>query len=285
MKLLNNYPVLFVTLSLLSCITRAAGQEEESNPGVTMGPARAAMIDVAEIDVPAGFFFMDGDRTRAMLESYGEPVSGQEVGMLVPTNSDWSVFFDYSDVGYVKDDDKDELDPDKLLESIRAGNDAGNKERARNGVPPLNLIGWAQEPSYDSISHNLEWAIRFESQGQSVLNYNTRLLGREGYMSVVLVVSPDELPTILPEFRQILAGYNYTEGQNYAEFQPGDKVAKYGLAALVVGGAAVGAAKLGLLGGLMVFLKKGWKLIVVAVAAVGAWMRKIFLRKTDGPRS
>ena len=38
--------------------------------------------------------------------------------------------------------------------------------------------------------------------------------------------------------------------------------------ALVVGGAAVGAAKLGLLTGLLVFLKKGWKLLVFAIAAV-----------------
>lgn len=273
---------VLISLSFLAFLpARAADQDDTSD--VLHGPATATLADIAELDVPAGFVFLDGDQTRAMMRSYGEPVSGQEVGMLVPTNSDWSVFFDFADVGYVKDDDKDELDPDKLLKTIKVGNDAGNKERARNGVPALNLIGWEQKPHYDETTHNLTWAIRFESEGEPLLNYNTRLLGRKGYMSVILVVGPDDLAATLPEFRNLLAGYDYQSGQTYAEYRSGDKVAKYGLAALVVGGAAVGAAKMGLLGGLLVFLKKGWKLLAVGAAAVAAWLRKLFLRKTDGP--
>jgi uncharacterized membrane-anchored protein len=243
------------------------------------------MKNIAEIQVPAGFVFLDGDQTRAMMESYGEPVSGQEVGMMIPTNSDWSVFFDYADVGYVKDKDKDELNADKLLQSIKAGNEAGNKERRRNGVPPLKLIGWEQEPRYDEATHNLEWAIRFESEGQPLLNYNTRLLGRKGYMSVILVVDPEALPATLPEFRQLLAGYRFQSGESYAEYRPGDKVAKYGLAALVVGGAAVGATKLGLFAWLLPVLKKVWYLIVAAIAAVGNFLKRLFLRKSDGPKA
>jgi uncharacterized membrane-anchored protein len=275
---------MFLTV-LLTAPHGVAAADEGGAPEVLLGPAEARLKDIATLQVPGEFLFLDGDQTRAMMRSYGEPVSGQEVGMLAPTNSDWSVFFDYSDVGYVKDDDKDELDADKLLDAIRAGNEQGNKERRRNGVPPLNLIGWEQEPRYDETTHNLEWAIRFESQGQPVLNYNTRLLGRKGYMSVILVVAPDELQATLPAFQQVLAGYDYQAGESYAEYRSGDKVAKYGLAALVVGGAAVGAAKMGLLGGLVVFLKKGWKFLILGLAAIGAFLRKLFLRKTDGPQA
>jgi uncharacterized membrane-anchored protein len=276
-------PVALLTVVLLAALPVHAA-EQEADSGVLTGPAKARMGNIAAIELPAGFVFLDGDRTRAMMREYGEPVSGQEVGMLMPTNSDWSVFFDYADVGYVKDDDKDELDADKLLQAIQAGNEAGNKERRRNGVPPLNLIGWEQPPRYDESTHNLEWAIRFESQGQPLLNYNTRLLGRKGYMSVVLVVEPDALPAILPEFRQLLSGYDYQSGESYAEYRQGDKVAKYGLAALVVGGAAVGAAKLGLFAWLLPVLKKGWYLIVAAFAAVASFFKRLFLRKTDGPQ-
>lgn len=279
----NILAAFLVTLSFLTPQALRAG-DEVGEAGVLMGPAEAMMQDIATLRVPGGFFFLDGDQTRAMMRSYGEPVSGQELGMLAPTNSDWSVFFDYADVGYVKDDDKDELDADQLLQAIKAGNERGNKERQRNGVPPLRLIGWEQEPRYDDITHNLEWAIRFESQGQPILNYNTRLLGRKGYMSVVLVVAPEELQATLPAFQQLLAGYDYQSGESYAEYRSGDKVAKYGLAALVVGGAAVGAAKMGLLGGLLVFLKKGWKFLILGLAAAAAFLKKLFLRKTDGPR-
>jgi uncharacterized membrane-anchored protein len=95
-------------------------------------------------------------------------------------------------------------------------------------------------------------------------------------MEVVLIVEPDKLAETLPAFRTLLGTYSFQQGQSYAEYKPGDKVAKYGLAALVVGGAAVGAAKLGLLTWLAVFFKKGWKLIVVAFAALATSIKKIF---------
>src|SRR5262249_22378139 len=129
-----------------------------------------------------------------------------------------------------------------------------------------------------------EWAIRATSGGEPLLNYNTRLLGRRGVMEAVLVIDPDKLATTLPTFRNVLAGYSFQSGQTYAEYRSGDKVAKYGLAALVVGGAAVGAAKLGLFTGLLVFLKKGWKLVVVAFAAIAAAIKKFFARIFGGRR-
>jgi uncharacterized membrane-anchored protein len=99
-------------------------------------------------------------------------------------------------------------------------------------------------------------------------------------MQVVLVLKPEQLSETLPTFRDLLAGYSYQTGHSYAEFRPGDKVAKYGLGALVVGGAAVGAAKLGLFAWLAVFFKKGWKLVVVAFAAAATFIKKLFGKLT-----
>lgn len=144
------------------------------------------------------------------------------------------------------------------------------------GNSPLEIVGWEVPPKYDATTHNLEWAIRATSEGRPILNYNTRLLGRKGVMEVVLIVDPESLPVMLPTFRELMAGYSFQTGSTYAEYRSGDKVAKYGLAALVVGGAAVGAAKLGLLTGLLVFLKKGWKLAVIGLAAVATLFRKLF---------
>src|SRR6266436_5161413 len=124
-------------------------------------------------------------------------------------------------------------------------------------------------------------SVRATSEGRPVLNYNTRLLGRKGVMEVVLVVDPEKLPETLPVFRTLLAGYSLSSGQTYAEYRPGDKVAKYGLAALVVGGGAVAAAKLGLLAPLILILKKAWFLIVGAIAAAATSLKK-FLGKIFG---
>ncbi len=211
-----------------------------------------------------------------MLKAEGEPVSGGELGMVAPTNEDYTVIFQFSEVGYVKDDDKDNLNADKLLASIKRGTAEANKERERAGRPPIEVVGWEFPPKYDPTTHNLEWAIRGSIEGRPLLNYNTRLLGRKGVMEVVLVVNPDRLNETLPSFRSLLAGYSFQTGETYAEYRAGDKVAKYGLGALVLGGAAVGAAKLGLFAWLAVFLKKGWKLLVIAVAAVASFFKKLF---------
>lgn len=268
--------------ALLSCILllgqfclNAQSESGKSKLRVLKGPARASLGSVAQLDVPAGFVFLNGKDYRTMLKAEGEPVSGNEVGFLHATNEDWSVAFEFSDIGYVKDDDK-ELDADKLLDSIKRGTAQANETRKRAGHPPIEVVGWDIPPKYDQTSHNLEWAIRGSVEGQPILNYNTRLLGRKGVMEVVLIVQPDQLQETLPKFRQLLTGFSYQTGQSYAEYRPGDKVAKYGLAALVVGGAAVGAAKLGLLTWLVVFLKKGWKLLVIAFAAVASFFKKLF---------
>lgn len=259
------------------------GQEaSDKKEGLLHGPATAKLESYAEVKVPAGFVFLDGTQTRAMMRRAGEPVSGNELGFLAPTNnSHWAVYFQFNDVGYVKDADKEKLDPAKLLKQIKEANEEGNKERVKNGVSPLEVIGWEKEPSYDPATHNLEWCIRGRSEGHDLLNYNTRLLGRKGVMEVVLVVDPEDLTATLPEFRQVVAGHQFITGQSYAEYRPGDKIAKYGLGALVVGGAAVGAAKLGLFAWLAVAFKKAGKLLILGVVAVAAFFKKI-LNKITG---
>ena len=244
------------------------------------GPGTARLSNVAKIDLPPGYFFIDGKDYVAMLKAEHEPVNGNELGLLSSTNRDFSVIFEFDDIGYVKDDDKDNLNADKLLDSIKRGTAEANKQRAEAGRPPIEVIGWELPPRYDATTHNLEWAIRGEVEGRPILNYNTRLLGRKGVMEVVLVVRPEHLNDTLPTFRNLLAGYTFQTGETYAEYRPGDKIAKYGLGALVLGGAAVGAAKLGLLTWLLVFLKKGWKLVVVAFAAVASFFKKLFTGRT-----
>jgi uncharacterized membrane-anchored protein len=273
----------------LSCVCAFAlaaaasgGERGVNKPKLLPGPAKAPLGTVAQIDVPAGYVFIDGKDYQALLKAEGEPVSGRELGLISPTNEHWSVIFSYSEVGYGKDDDKQKLaaDADKMLDQIKRGNAEANKERVRAGNPPIEVVGWELPPKYNDVSHNLEWAIRGTVEGRPLLNYNTRMLGRTGVMQVVLVLKPEQLSETLPTFRDLLAGYSYQTGHSYAEFRPGDKVAKYGLGALVVGGAAVGAAKLGLFAWLAVFFKKGWKLVVVAFAAAATFIKKLFGKLT-----
>jgi len=272
------------TLFLIACAfalafpSPAAEKSPLEKGSFLHGPAKAKLGTIAEIQVPEYYMFTGADGTKKLMEMIGNTVDGSELGFLAPTNSNWFVLFEFDESGYVKDDDKDKLDADAILDSIRRGTELANKQRDKMGVAPVHVVGWEQPPNYNSETHNLEWAIRGESEGEPVVNYNTRVLGRKGVMRVTVVGDPGEVKAAMPEFKNLMAGYNFVSGQKYAEYKPGDKVAQYGLAALMVGGAAVGAAKLGLFASLAVALKKFWKLIIVGVVAAATALKNFFAR-------
>jgi len=278
MKGIMQIRTITVALGTAVLLASTSAWSAPEDKGPLHGPATAQLGDVAKVKIPEGYVFMDGDLVRAFMELQGLPTTGNELGMLAPTNADWSVSFDFDPVGYVKDEDKDKLNADKLLDDYRKGTAEYNKYRKKAGEPPIHVVGWEQPPHYNEESHNLEWAIKGECEGELILNYDTRLLGRKGVMQVKLIVAPDELAETLPTFNDLLAGYSFNAGETYAEYRKGDKIAKYGLAALVTAGAAAGAAKLGLFAWLAVFFKKFAKLIVVAVVAVAAFFKKMIAR-------
>ena len=236
------------------------------------GPGTGQLGKMAEVYVPEGYVFADGYDTRVLMEAMQNPTSGNELGFLAARTSEWFLVFEFDEVGYIKDDEKNSLDAEAMLESIIAGNEAGNKVRAERGWAELKIVGWQQVPRYNPTTNNLEWAIQGESDGKPLVNWNTRLLGRQGVMKVTLVTAPEALEETLPYFNDLIAGFTYTEGNRYAEYRQGDKVAKYGLTALVVGGATAVAAKTGL-------LKYLWKFLAVGVLAAGAFLKKLFGRK------
>jgi uncharacterized membrane-anchored protein len=227
--------------------------------------------DVAQVKVPAGFVFADANDTRTIMEANQNPTNGRELGFVAPEKENWFAVFEFDDVGYVKDDDKDSLDANALLESIKAGTEAGNKERMRRGWATMTIIGWEQPPHYNEISHNLEWAVKATSEGLPVVNHNTRLLGRGGVMEVTLVTDPSTLAETLPKFKTMLQGFEFKQGQRYAEFRAGDKTAAYGLTGLIVGGTTAALVKTGA-------FKWLWKAIVGAFLAISALVKKLFSR-------
>ena len=219
--------------------------------------------DIAEIDIPEEYMFANSEDSVKLMEFFGNRPSKKEVGTIFPTDDTkgWFILFEYSPSGYVKDDEKDSIDADALLKSMKRATEKGNKWRSEKGFPPLHLIGWQEEPYYDLKTNNLTWATLVESEGQKSANFNTRLLGRQGHMAITLVSDPNTLNSLKPELESILANFYYKKGKKYAEYLQGDKVAKYGLTALIAGGAGAAAIKYGLLG----MLAKSWKIVAVAV--------------------
>jgi uncharacterized membrane-anchored protein len=251
--------------------------EELARNGVTMhkGPYSGDLGPQAQIAVPEGCLYADGESTRKFLELSQNLSSGDELGMVlaIGATGSWSAYFSFSADGYVKDNE--EIDADELMDVMKESNKAGNEERRRRGWSEINLVGWHKEPYYDEETKNLSWSKLIEGEGSQTINHSTRLLGREGVMSVDLVIGPEEFDSALPQFKTLLSGFEFRSGKRYAEFKEGDKVAEYGLAALVVGGAGALAFKAGI-------LQKFWKFIVVGVVAIGAFFKKLIFGKKSG---
>jgi len=274
-----------LALFLLLCAFSALAQRE---PGQVIqelqklawqrGPGEGAIAGKAKIQIPNGFAFLDERNTRRFLELMGNPPRDNHY-MIAPANLDWFAVFSFDPVGYVKDDEK--IDADALLKSLKEGDEPGNAERKRLGMAPIYTDGWHVPPHYDSGTKRLEWGMRLrDEKGGMHVNYTSRLLGRSGVMSAVLVSSPQTLNSDMKEFNSALAGYQFVAGEQYAEFKSGDRIAEYGLGALVLGGAAAAAAKAGLFKSLGKFL---W--VIIGGAAMGGWalLKKLFARKETPP--
>ncbi len=256
--------ITFLLAILLLIANSSLSQEPQIN--WTPGPSVVDLGgDVAQITLSEGYLFADAEDTKKLMESMGNPSAGDEVGLIVSAdqNTDYYILFCYNPVGYVKDDEKENIDSDAILQDIRRGTEQANKERKNMGFAPINVVGWYEEPHYDTRSHNLVWAILGESEGAQMVNYDVRLLGRHGYMSATLVTDPTTLAADKHEIDHTISNFSFKKGKSYAEFVQGDRIAKYGLTALIAGGATAVAVKTGLFKA----LAKAWKLVLVGIAA------------------
>src|SRR6185312_10870118 len=184
----------------------------------------------------------------ARFEELNENVpSGKEV-MIAPRNLSWTAYLLFDAAGYVKDDEK--IDAPALLKALQEGTERENQERRRRGWRLLHVAGWAIPPAYNTQTKRLEWATDLKADDAEGVNFFTKILGRRGFTTVVLATSPQQTATSVAELDRVLTGYQFKSEDSYAAWRPGDKVAEYGLAGLIVGGAAAAAAKTGLFKGL-----------------------------------
>lgn len=244
--------------------------------------------NLATITVPPDLRFLDSrDAGVVLTKIWGNPPQPDPLGMLIPAEGylldadAWAVIITYEQNGYVKDDDAGRIDYDQLLKQMQRGIADSNSQRIKKGYPPFDLVGWAATPRYDRPTHKLYWAknLKFEGATNNTLNYNIRMLGRRGVLVLNAVAGMKQLPEIERMTPEILAAVDFNPGNRYADFNAaaGDKIATYGIAALIAGGIA---AKVGLFKGLWIGILGAKKFIIIAVVvAIAAWLGKLFGKK------
>lgn len=190
----------------------------------------------------------------------------------------WGAVITYQPSGHVSDKDAAAQDYSKVLTDMQTGEAEDNEQRKKNGYPTMTLVGWAQQPSYDQANHSLIWAreLAMEGEADHGLNYDVRLLGREGVLSLNMVSSMPAISDVRGAAEAFGKAVTFEPGATYADYNAStDKTAEYGLAGLVAGGAAVAvASKLGLFAIILKFAK----LIIIGVIALGAGAVAFFKR-------
>ena len=116
--------------------------------------------------------------------------------------------------------------------------------------------------------------LEFNGHPNHSLNYDIRVLGRHGYLSLNAVSGMSELALVREGMEKLLPMAEFEPGARYADHNPKtDKIAAYVVATLIGGGLA---AKAGLFAKLGLLLAKFWKLLLIGVVAFGAAAKKFF---------
>jgi uncharacterized membrane-anchored protein len=246
---------------------------------------------LAEVNLNSDFRYLGPeDARKVIVDLWGNPPSrGDSLGMICPADIEpsesgsWAVVFTYREDGYVKDDEAAKINYDDLLKQMQEAVQRENEARIKQNFPKVELVGWAASPRYDHETHKLYWAKEFAFADGTVhtLNYDVRVLGRKGVLAINAVAPMSQLTAIQEQMPEIIAMVNFLPGNRYTDYQQGnDKIAAYGLGALILGGVA---AKAGLFKGLIVLIIAGKKFIIIAAIAIGGFFARFF-RKRAKPK-
>ena len=241
---------------------------------------------VATLHLGEKYHYLAPEEANKLLQIWGNPPDEVTQGAILPADVNplgeggWAVFLTYTDDGHIDDSDANEIDYDDLLKDMKEGVEDSNEARKQAGYQEMHLIKWAEPPRYDAAGKRLYWAKEIASADNfHSLNYDVRVLGREGVLSMEAVAPMDLIEQVRSDMRPMLEVAEFNEGYRYAEFNAKtDRMAEYGLGALIAGGVA---AKLGLFGKLFAILLAAKKAIILGLIAIGGWIAKLFGKKKD----
>ena len=235
----------------------------------------------AKLNLPEGFKFLNADQSQIVLtDLWGNPKDNSVLGMVFPEkvdvldDSSWAFVVTFMDIGYVKDEDAGKVDYNQMLKELKEGDAKSNEERKKLGFSTLTLVGWAQKPYYDEEKKVLHWAKEYSTQSEvNTLNYDIRILGRKGVLSLNAIANMHQLPEVTANIDQALKMAEFTDGNQYKDFDPKvDDVAAWTIGGLVAGKIL---AKVGFFAVLLKF----WKLILLGLVAVGGGIWKYITGK------
>ena len=258
---------------------------EAAKQTAVQGPSDVKLADQATLKLPEGFVYVPPAEGQRIMAAMGNRAGAGLLGLVFPgddADANWFVVISYVDSGYIRDDDAKDWNADELLANLKTGTEEVNRDRKARGIPEMEVLGWVEAPRYDAAAHRLVWSAATKNKSEAGatprgVNYNTYALGRQGYISLNFVTDYASIASEKPVAQRLLGALEFNAGRRYADFDSStDRVAEYGLAALVGGFAA---KKLGLFATLGVLLAKFWKVVAIGGIGLVAGLGKLLGRK------
>ena len=250
------------------------------------GPSSVPLVGKATLRLPSGYMFIPQSEAAAFSRALGNSNTERLVGIAASEGGEpWLAYIEYFDDGHVSDEDAKTWNADDMINSLKEGTEAQNATRQERGFPPIEVTGWIEQPAYDSEAHRLVWSALVKRKdgdaSTASANYNTYALGREGHFELNLVTDASKIDGFKADAKKLLAALEFDNGHRYADYDAKtDRLAAYGLAALVGG---VAAKKLGLLAVIFAFLVKFAKVAAIAVVGVYAGIKRFITGRNPAP--
>jgi uncharacterized membrane-anchored protein len=267
-----------------------ADSANASPDGVTIphvvGPKQVNLGHHAVLDLPAGMILLEQTEAQEILRKGGDDPDGVIALIVPPRDSEmsWEIVIAADEVGYVSDDDADDLDAGEMLEQYKQATIRQNPKRVAAGSQELFVDNWSEAPHYEPAKHHLVWGLNAHVANGKLVNFFTRFLGRNGFLSVNLIDDPDKIEASKADAMSVLTALRFEAESRYEDHVSSDRDSGLGLKALVLGGAGVVIAKkTGLLIAILLVLKKGFIVVAAAVAGFFRWMFRRRKAEAAGP--
>ncbi len=229
---------------------------------------------------PGTRIVVGGSAQRADQAINGDATSNTE-GYLDYRNGD-TLYLSYDKSGYVTADDFSKIDPDAMIADIKKSTEDANAERVQHGISPLHVDGWIAKPSFDAATETARFSTAaHDDRGIKNINAVALRLGRNGYERFTLVTDPSEAARNDAQLATLTGAYAYPKGARFADHTSGDKLAGFGIAALVGTAAGVTIAKTVGFGAILLLIKKFAIVLIVLVAGFFKRAKSFFVRRRE----
>jgi uncharacterized membrane-anchored protein len=181
------------------------------------GPRTLTLSGLAAVSVPKGMVSAGKAETKRFLEAAGNPIAGDELGILAPASLDWFLLFTFDPFAKLGVQHAQPTVPE-IVAALKRGSNEANAARRKAGRETLDLQGWRERPFYNDKTHRLEWSVDTqESGGRHDANRFWLWLTRGGVLTVELVTEEPRFAVASQNAEALVDQLGIVEQEEYSD--------------------------------------------------------------------